>query len=778
MYFKISDKEYILINEGEIDNDIAKTINLPKNPCDGKLFSNDANIVACLQSGKILGYSCGNATIEYGEIGGESNRIINVFVMPGKKAKFPLYVNRWNGVSADFIPKNLVSVPKHITYNSDEEIFMTENTMKAYEKMMYAAEAEGVFLKVNYGYRSCKHQEVLIAESIRKNGLEATMKTAAPVGFSEHHTGMALDVVGRRNEEGVFVSSNRDAWNWLRNNCFKFGFMIKNLKGKEHITGTKYEPWHIRYIEDTKLAKYLHDNYLTLDEYLDSLNVGLCKGLSKNEYEYVRIAANAQKIPFKEALKRMDYIKENYKISYKKYISLKLYNYSEKTAEIQSELIGSRLNDEKLHMDNVANATGLSKTQIEQNLICLNENPYTKIDIIQYDEMKMYALKPNEIEIILKRIAKRNSLRKQLIGKFTEIDKGLENYGNIKFLVSEYYRVTKETLIQSEIDWAERSIKKCCAKSVLSNPEEICKITVDMLVCKRLFGFLDFEYFMFDLRSKSIKEKREYVSNYYRTKKLSMVNNRIECELFDNKGKTYNMFKKFYKRDVLIIYSDSEEEFVKFEAFCKKHSSFVKKPLNSAMGRGISLVNVSEETNIRKLFFSIFGELKEFLIEELIVCHEKLRKLNPDSVNTVRVTTYYDGNKTHILWPWMKIGRAGCFVDNAGAGGLGVAININTGEFFSDGFDENGQVFSSHPENNIRFKGYQCPNWEGAIELGYMLSEELVSKVTGIRFVGWDLTYTSNNEWIIIEGNTFPQLVQQASYGRGLKAELDEIIPD
>ena len=80
------------------------------------------------------------------------------------------------------------------------------------------------------------------------------------------------------------------------------------------------------------------------------------------------------------------------------------------------------------------------------------------------------------------------------------------------------------------------------------------------------------------------------------------------------------------------------------------------------------------------------------------------------------MSTLYDNGKVHILWPWMKVGRAGSFVDNSGSGGMGVAIDIETGKLNSSGKDENGNVFDKHPDTGLIFKGYELPDWESALD--------------------------------------------------------------
>lgn len=55
---------------------------------------------------------------------------------------------------------------------------------------------------------------------------------------------------------------------WLKENAHKFGFILRYPKGKEDITGKKFEPWHIRYVGED-IAKYIYENNLTLEEYVD-----------------------------------------------------------------------------------------------------------------------------------------------------------------------------------------------------------------------------------------------------------------------------------------------------------------------------------------------------------------------------------------------------------------------------------------------------------------------------------------------------------------------------
>ena len=76
-------------------------------------------------------------------------------------------------------------------------------------------------------------------------------------------------------ENGVFYEDqkmrNHPVLKIVADNAWKYGFIVRYPKGKEKITGYGYEPWHLRYIDDIEIAKYIYDNNLCLEEYLEIL---------------------------------------------------------------------------------------------------------------------------------------------------------------------------------------------------------------------------------------------------------------------------------------------------------------------------------------------------------------------------------------------------------------------------------------------------------------------------------------------------------------------------
>ncbi len=491
--------------------------------------------------------------------------------------------------------------------------------------------------------------------------------------------------------------------------------------------------------------------------------------INMDELEYARIAASKAKRPFDDILADMLRARDVYGVNFRDYNKIRLYKFTEKTVFNQGVKLQELEEKEEIHYKNVCQSTGRTKLQVIQDLEMLNDNPWYEVNITQYDELNLYALPYRRLKAVLKKLKRKAELTTKLKSDLELIDKGLKSYSEIAEDMEEYYKVTQDTLTQSEIDEFTEIITKSCPE-VLECREELCKLVSDMIICKRLMGYLDFEYIMFGFKDLSLPERRMFASNSDRTEQILKFNDRIKSELFDNKARTYEAFKEFYHREAVIVESDNDKE--NFIEFCSKHRIFVKKPLNGAMGKGVSLDRIEQGESIDEKFSEIREELGTFICEELIQAHDIIKSLNPDSVNTVRLPTVFDGEKVRVVWPFMKVGKKGSFVDNAGAGGIFVAVDETNGMCISDGIDEAGQMYTHHPDHGYAFRGFQLPNWDDALKLGEALAQKALQIIPEVRYIGWDISYTSDNRWIVIEGNAFGQLVRQGADRIGIRSEL------
>ena len=146
-------------------------------------------------------------------------------------------------------------------------------------RMLETAGTEGLIIVVASAYRSIERQwelfdnkvARLIAQGINETDAqsEAAKEVAWP-GSSEHHLGLAVDLVAYHNQRLDDTQDATEENKWLREHCHEFGFILRYPPDKSEITGVIYEPWHFRYV-GPEAAEVIMARGLCLEEYLDSL---------------------------------------------------------------------------------------------------------------------------------------------------------------------------------------------------------------------------------------------------------------------------------------------------------------------------------------------------------------------------------------------------------------------------------------------------------------------------------------------------------------------------
>ena len=187
---------------------------------------------------------------------------------------YTVFVNKEYGLPKDYVPDDLM-VPDIRFYGgfSEEKSYMRKDAGLAIEKMFSDAEKEGYVLYGISGYRSYARQEEIYNKNVTMHGSTETNKVSAEPGHSEHQSGLTIDIsiaelTGSLLEE--FGSTEEGIW--VKENCSKYGYIIRYPKNKEKVTGYSYEPWHLRYV-GKKMAEYLTENKLTLEEYFNYIPI-------------------------------------------------------------------------------------------------------------------------------------------------------------------------------------------------------------------------------------------------------------------------------------------------------------------------------------------------------------------------------------------------------------------------------------------------------------------------------------------------------------------------
>ena len=173
-----------------------------------------------------------------------------------------LIVNKYYKLNESFEPVNLVTINSQYAYANNQ---ITEEANDAYVSMWHDAKEADIQLIVNSSYRNYKDQEDVYESIKQSKGEREADKVAARPGYSEHQSGLAIDVFEIHNQlTGTFQDS--PAYTWLQENAYKYGFIERYPKDKEYLTGYSAESWHWRYV-GVEAAKIIHDEQITYDEY-------------------------------------------------------------------------------------------------------------------------------------------------------------------------------------------------------------------------------------------------------------------------------------------------------------------------------------------------------------------------------------------------------------------------------------------------------------------------------------------------------------------------------
>ena len=165
-----------------------------------------------------------------------------------------------------------------ITNSVGDEVEVEARAYEAYEKLAEDLEKnDGIYLELDSARRTVAAQQDIMDRFTEKYGADYAAKTVAQPGYSEHHTGLALDLYFKlKNDNGTFtdVYYNEDmvqypeVWALIHSKLVDYGFILRYPEGREHITGYGYEPWHIRYLDDPVVAAEIMADGITLEEYL------------------------------------------------------------------------------------------------------------------------------------------------------------------------------------------------------------------------------------------------------------------------------------------------------------------------------------------------------------------------------------------------------------------------------------------------------------------------------------------------------------------------------
>lgn len=172
-----------------------------------------------------------------------------------------ILVNKYNYVTEDYIPENLQIVSSKY---SSKTVKLVSYAKEAFEELAAAAENENYTINAMSSYRDYAYQNTLYNNYAKKDGYDNADTYSARPGYSEHQTGLAVDIDNKKEYFTNFEKTKE--YEWMQNNAYKYGFILRFPKDKVLETGYEYESWHYRYV-GKEIAKYIHDNNMCYEEY-------------------------------------------------------------------------------------------------------------------------------------------------------------------------------------------------------------------------------------------------------------------------------------------------------------------------------------------------------------------------------------------------------------------------------------------------------------------------------------------------------------------------------
>ena len=225
----------------------------------------------------------------------------------------------------------------------------------------------------------------------------------------------------------------------------------------------------------------------------------------------------------------------------------------------------------------------------------------------------------------------------------------------------------------------------------------------------------------------------------------------------------------FYYDDKKAI---SQEEAI--ERCCNLKEAIIKPSVLGSWGTGVELIH-TENGFVPEMNMSVndlFKRYKKsFIVQSRLQQHAELAKLNPTSVNTIRVMSYRRDNEVIILYAIIRIGRKGKVVDNESAGGIKADIDLETGRIKGEAFGSATEPNMPQTDTGVDLDKYLIPSFPQVLDF----VKDLHMRLPYFRLIGWDVSVDITGKPVLIEWNRSADL-SQVAHGPAFGDYTEEIL--
>lgn len=315
--------------------------------------------------------------------------------------------------------------------------------------------------------------------------------------------------------------------------------------------------------------------------------------------------------------------------------------------------------------------------------------------------------------------------------KFSIVAKAIETAGvSMNDLILKQYRMFKEIYK-----------KQSCLEY---NTCDLVIYFLDWYLYGYLKGYSISNYFDYEFYHKELEERVKFLGKRDRVQIYKICTDEDYKHIMMNKADFYSFFHDYVNRSWLYPRKASKEEFIDF---INRFPCFFAKPIGGSGGTGARKI-YSDRYEINELYDICIRE--NLIIEEVILQHAEIAKFNSSTINTIRINTLncIDGT-IRVTGAFGRFGTKNIGVDNYASGGIGVKIDLDSGEVVSEARKNTHESFRNHPDSQFPFLGFKYPKWENVMEAVIKSAEKLPQ----VRSIGWDVSILEDGSIEFVEGN-------------------------
>lgn len=350
------------------------------------------------------------------------------------------------------------------------------------------------------------------------------------------------------------------------------------------------------------------------------------------------------------------------------------------------------------------------------------------------------------------------------------------------FIVDRYRSFRRKTIINHIEKVYERGIKKSmqlCPMKPLTKGQEA---DIQAYFKKHLGREVPTYWHQYLYSRNGIYSEKYIPASVYVTSIIYRLNDLQYCPAYVDKGFYDTLFPdvnrpKTFIKNVNGFYYDDRNPISKAEAIdrCANLKEAIIKPsVFGTWGEGVKLFH-SENGIIPEMNMPIndlFAQYKKgFIVQSKLEQHPDLARLNPTSVNTIRVMSYRKEDEVIILYAVIRIGRLGKVVDNETAGGIKADIDLQTGRIKGPAFGSPTEKNMPQTDSGAVLDNYLIPSFPQVLAFVKSLHQRLPY----FRLIGWDISVDTNGQPVMIEWNKSAEL-SQVAHGPAFGDYTEEIL--